>query len=675
MKGLPRRLIAPHLGVMLMLLLAGLIYGPGLSGAFLFDDLSNLALLGYYGAIDDWDTLRLYLLSGFSGPTGRPLAHLSFLLDANNWPADPEPFKRTNLLIHLATGLVLFGMLRSVLRVTGRSARLSGWIALLAASIWLLHPFWVSTTLYVVQRMAQLSALFVLAGLWGWVELRRRRAPVLDGTWIFLGAAAIWGCGLLAVLSKENGALLPALVLVLEVTVFAAMTVRQDLPSASRRFRVFRAILLGVPLLLLALFLARSIPALWLGEAGGRSFTPGERLLTEGRILWDYIGNLVLPRPFPGGLFNDDIQVSTGWLTPVSTLLAWAGWGAVLAWALRNRQHAPLLAAAILFFLAGHLLESTVVQLELYFEHRNYLPAALLALPLAAWWVERAPVSRRLRWMIPIALGLLLASMTALRADLWSTPFLQALKWAETNPHSARAQHHLAGFWWESGNLPEARRLNERAIDLAPDGLAWLMADVMYDCAATGPDSDSRKALARVEKALMRVERVDAVGVHQAEQLFNFLAVNQCNGLGDPEARLALVERLASVQGAGMQALLLQRKALLYLELGYPSQAARAFRALINHTGRPGTQLRAAAVMASAGHQRRALALLDSPLPAPQKGQGMPGMEDLRTWYERASGYWQAERRSLRETIEKDLQSRPSTHRDRRLPALPKNAG
>ncbi|MGL1834652.1 hypothetical protein ACKVEX_13735, partial [Rhodocyclaceae bacterium SMB388] len=197
-----------------MFALAWLVYRPGLAGTFLFDDWSNLRLLGDFGQIDNLESLKLYLLSGFAGPTGRPVAMLSFLLDARDWPADPRPFKQTNVLIHLLNGLVLFALLRLLARALGKPPATAAWAAMFAAAIWLLHPLWISTTLYAVQRMTQLSALFMLLGMAFYVQTRLRHGPVANARLIAQSAAALGICGMLAVFSKENGALLAPLLLI-----------------------------------------------------------------------------------------------------------------------------------------------------------------------------------------------------------------------------------------------------------------------------------------------------------------------------------------------------------------------------------------------------------------------------------------------------------------------------
>src|SRR5690606_17444817 len=86
---------------MALALLTTLAYWPGTAGDFLFDDFANLPALGRYGGVRDLQTFLYYLASGIADPTGRPVSMLSFLIDARDWPADPFPFKRTGILLHV----------------------------------------------------------------------------------------------------------------------------------------------------------------------------------------------------------------------------------------------------------------------------------------------------------------------------------------------------------------------------------------------------------------------------------------------------------------------------------------------------------------------------------------------------------------------------------------------
>src|SRR5690606_12375388 len=221
-----QRNILPWLVLCAIIGLSWVAYTPGLSGGFLFDDFANLPAVGAYGSVDDWPTFWRYLTSGSADPTGRPLSLLSFLIDARDWPADPHPFKRTNLLLHLLNGILLFVLLRQLGRQLQRPECQVSMAAALGSALWLLHPLLVSTTLYIVQREAMLPATFVLLGISGYVHGRslvaqgRTSGALLAACSVMLGTA-------FAFLSKANGALLPLLAWVLEATVLA----RQPLPE------------------------------------------------------------------------------------------------------------------------------------------------------------------------------------------------------------------------------------------------------------------------------------------------------------------------------------------------------------------------------------------------------------------------------------------------------------
>ncbi|HSR64860.1 MAG TPA: tetratricopeptide repeat protein, partial [Xanthomonadaceae bacterium] len=223
----------PLPALLALLFATWLAYAPGLSGGFLFDDYVNLDALGATGPVHDGAAFWRYLTSGSADPIGRPLALLSFLLDGRDWPADPAPFLRTNLFLHLANGALLFALLRLLgRRLDGPGARTEA-IALFAAGLWLLHPLFVSTTLYIVQREAMLPATFTLLGLLAWVHGRTRLdagARRAGLAWM-LGGLALGTA--LAMLSKANGILLPLLAWVLEATVLRAGAAR-PLPRAFR---------------------------------------------------------------------------------------------------------------------------------------------------------------------------------------------------------------------------------------------------------------------------------------------------------------------------------------------------------------------------------------------------------------------------------------------------------
>lgn len=452
-----------------LLILAVWSYQPGLTGWFLLDDFANLQVLGASpGGVHNWETFWTYLTGGFSGPTGRPVSLLSFLMDAQNWPADSAPFKKTSLLIHLASATVLWRLLRCMLRQM--AAPKYEVIALVAASIWLLHPFLLSTTLYVVQRMTQLSAFFVLVGLWGYLHGREQFGinPVKSYLWM---SASITIGTVIAVFSKENGALLPLLAFIIE------WVMRAHTPKPQPG-RVWVCIFMFLPSLAVLGYLALRIdfsPDLW----PHRNFNQIERLWTESRILWDYIFNLLAPAIERQGLIRDDFIVSRGWMDPPTTLPSVIGIISLLISGVFFRRCFPLLSLALLFFLAGHVMESSVVGLELYFEHRNYLPSALLFLPLGSLigWLDSK--KKKLSLLASISVMIFMAFLLHQRAFLWSdTEFLETY-WAMNRPYSIRSHIYVAEKMMEGKKTLEADAYLEDANRIITDSSAlkilWLL--------------------------------------------------------------------------------------------------------------------------------------------------------------------------------------------------------
>lgn len=433
---------AAALGALALCVLAVLAFAPMLSGGFLLDDewniVENSRITSTEIGLPYWVGVAF---GAEAGPLKRPLATLSFGLNYRLFGMDPAAFKAVNLLLHLACGGLVFLLARRLmpyLRKAGAELGSSNWLALASAGIWLLHPLQVSTVSYVVQRMTILSALFTLAGLLCYVAGRERMMREGGG----LGAAVgrMLALGALASLCKENGVLTVVYAAAIELTAFRFAAA--DAAAQQRLQRVFG--LAGAILLLVAVAYFSRIWDSLSATYAARDFTMAERLLTEARVLWLYLGWIAWPDPSALGLYHDDIAISRGGWTPPATLFAVLAWTCVLgaAWAVRARW--PAFSFAVAWFLGGHLLESTALPLEIAFEHRNYLPLAGITLA-AVVLGGQAVINLRLRSAACAAFAVaLLGSYTAMthaRATLWSDPLRHALIEAEHHPHSVRAAH------------------------------------------------------------------------------------------------------------------------------------------------------------------------------------------------------------------------------------------
>jgi protein O-mannosyl-transferase len=211
--GLPRSGLVAALFLCLTLLLTYLIYLPGLSGPMILDDYPQLDPILENIGKGSWTG---FLLSE-SGVLGRPVAMASFIFNAVVSERNFWWWKFTNVAIHLLTGALVFVLSTRLLAAEdGRVRRNVHYLALLTAGLWLLHPLQVSTVLYTVQRMTQLSVLFVFAGLLSYTLGREKQLAGQPYGWVGIVLAFVVFFPL-AVFSKESGLLFPVLTGLLEV--------------------------------------------------------------------------------------------------------------------------------------------------------------------------------------------------------------------------------------------------------------------------------------------------------------------------------------------------------------------------------------------------------------------------------------------------------------------------
>jgi len=453
------------------------VYWPGLTGIFLVDDYHNLAPLGDNGGVTSLDAVLAFVFGNESGPTGRPISMLSFLLNDQYWPSTPVSFKYTNLMIHALCGMLVILLsyrLTLAVKFNQNSAAL---VAVFTGAFWMLHPFNVSTTLYVIQRMAQLSTLFSLASIicycYGRIGFDSNRTKSL-----LLMSAGVAIFGILSVFSKENGILMVLFILITEATLF------HDL-NKPKELKYWFWIFVYAPLAILFLyFLSKGFYANGFND---REFTQGERLLTESRILLDYLHSILVPHLRGNGLINDDIEISTGLFTPITTILAIVINISLIVLAIRFRKRQPVLSFAILWFYGGHLLESTFTSLELYFEHRNYMPmigpifGLMYYVTRIAKLVDKQIV-KRLVISAPILLVIFSAFLTYQSAIIWSNPGALFRIWALEHPESLRAQRIYGQYLGINGEPDQAIQTLDATFNKFPHDISLPLEIINIGC-------------------------------------------------------------------------------------------------------------------------------------------------------------------------------------------------
>ncbi|MDO1527792.1 hypothetical protein QMK61_03020 [Fulvimonas sp. R45] len=458
------------------LLVTALVYSPGLSGSWLFDDYPNIVdNQGIQIKSISTASLTRAALSSPSSSFKRPLASLSFAANYFIGGLDPYGWKLFNLLVHLLNGILVFLLARLLLRsaanrsvaqasctCSGRTDQ-CGLVAALIAGGWLLLPINVTAVLYVVQRMESMANLFVLLGLMGYVAGRRRMLHDTGGGWrgLVLCMSSLVAATAAGLLAKETAVMLPLYAVLVEWIVFGFTTAR---PAGSRTDWRIAALFLAVLVFPMLAGLAWLLPALFKPLAWAtRDFTMHTRLLSEARIVVDYIDWTLLPIPHQLSFYHDDFRISSSLLAPWTTLACVLALFALAAAVAVLRKRRPLVALGLALFLGCHLLTGTVLPLELIFEHRNYfasfgllLAVVPLLAPANAHPAEAASPLALARNALLGGLLLLWTGETAMTAMAWRNPVSMAESLAARAPDSPRAQYELGRTYIIQSNYDPA---------------------------------------------------------------------------------------------------------------------------------------------------------------------------------------------------------------------------
>ena len=243
-----------------------------------------------------------------------------------------------------------------------------------------------------------------------------------------------------------------------------------------KRYSFFLLIAVLVTLALALLIAGPSIfnPKSLIAGYQNRGFTLIERLLTEPRIILFYVSLLLYPMPYRLCI-SHDIFISKGLLDPPTTIIAILVILALLALAIVKSKRWPLVSFCILFFFINHIIESTVLPLELVFEHRNYIPSMLFFVPIAiliAKGIRFFSYKRSMQFIISIFVVLALVAIghsTFIRNFAWKTEEALWSDAVEKSPNLSRPHINLGKAYAGVGLRQMALDQYRKALDL-PDG-------------------------------------------------------------------------------------------------------------------------------------------------------------------------------------------------------------
>jgi Flp pilus assembly protein TadD len=357
----------------LLLALGAVAYANSLTAGFVFDDgvhiVRNPSLHTLWPVSDH---LR----------TQRGLVQLTLAMNYAIEAREPRGYHLVNVVIHLLAGLTLYGLVRRTLltaRMRARYEASAPWLAAIIAGLWIVHPLQTESVTYIIQRAEAMGGLFFFLMMYS--MLRHHDSASWRGR-------AFWAGGVLAslvlgVMSKESVAVAP-LVVALHDRCFLS----PGWEAMLRQRRWFYGLLLA-GLILSAGMIVRLLEHATSAGFNVESLTPTMYLFTQPAVIVQYLrlvfwpDALVLDYLWPAALHAHEH-------VPHTMLLA--ALGVLSAWGVVRNQPAGFLGAW--FFIALAPTSSFVPILDLYFEHRMYVPLApVLALVVLAVdaWLRRLP--------------------------------------------------------------------------------------------------------------------------------------------------------------------------------------------------------------------------------------------------------------------------------------------
>ena len=425
-----------------LLFLLGLsIYSQGLSGDFfILDDLFTLPKLPI---LNTWDSLWLSLHGNETGILKRPVSIfiLSFIKSISNNNA--IYFKLANWLLHSMNAVLVYILFKQLFLIPRFNAKAINHkqanIVLLGVCLWYCHPLLVSTVLYPVQLMTILASFFMLLAVNFYLYVR------FNYCFFSFFQTLILVCFiLLAIFSKEIGVLLFLHFFLLEKLILKNQFKTKPSIWSQRLF-------ITIPLLIGGIAFISILPQIMQGYAS-RDYSIDERLALQSIVVAHYIKQILVPNLMELSLFQDFWTLDR--LMPITIWVNTCLLISTLACAWFFRKKVPLLSYGIFFFFVSHLLESTIIPLEIAFEHRNYL--ASLGIIMAIMTImSSSKIPHYLSILALLIYLLALISLTTLRASEWHDEFTFYSLLYQKNPKSLRVADAYAQVLFLSGKTDE----------------------------------------------------------------------------------------------------------------------------------------------------------------------------------------------------------------------------
>ena len=521
--------LRPWLAMILIVITVVIIYSNIYYAPFVFDDKKKI--------VENENIRDLNHFFSFEQITiPRNVVFLTFAINYKISGLNVAGYHIVNILIHIINGFLVYFLALMIFRKlnktsTGLDSSLclipfykrsltcseNSLMSLFAALIFVAHPIQTQAVTYTIQRMTSMAAMFYLASVFFYLKARfiaqstnhkpQRKVlltcpPELSSRAGYILSAF---CGILALLSKQNTASLPGAILLVEYLFIsrAWQDWKKTIPWFTFSFTLWAISVSYV----LGLFsnefnssnMLEDISGLTRAEQVSTTFSRWQYLCTQFNVLVIYIRLLFLPihqcfdylYPYKNGFFDGYTSIAFLFLTGLTAI------------GIMNIRKRPMISMAVFWFFITLSVESSIIPLYAYFEHRLYLPMFGFAI-FASWLLfhlfstndnpHRQPWVNLAYIVIIISLGTATYYRNGVLQDktkIWSDV-------VSINPENLRAHNNLGTALLEKKKLEEAIFHFNEALRYYPD-----FTDAHYNLAnALEKKGDITEAIFHFNEAL-----------------------------------------------------------------------------------------------------------------------------------------------------------------------------
>jgi len=179
-----------------------------------------------------------------------------------------------------------------------------------------------------------------------------------------------------------------------------------------------------------------------------------------------YLSLLIWPHPSRLNL-KDEFALSYSLFDPVTTAISLGVIIGLLALAIYLAPRQRILSFCLLWFLDNLVIESSVIGLELVFEHRLYMPSMFLSLAVVMLFCRYL----KFRWLQTLVLGMFVmvcAFWTFERNKVWNDELVFYRDCVQKSPAKARVHDGLGSALLKRGQVKEAIAQYNESLRLEP---------------------------------------------------------------------------------------------------------------------------------------------------------------------------------------------------------------